>query len=196
MEDKSTQRVTDLLKRIHEGEEGARETLITLVYGELRKIATKRMRGERSNHTLQATGLVNEFVADMLSSSMLNRVSTTKHLYACTAIAMRRLLIDHHRSRRTRNKPIEGGTEVPVDNVLDSTIQRVEETTADMETLEKALNWLQKEHTRRYDAVMLHFYTGLLPQDIGPLLDVSPRTVQEDLRLALIGLREFIEKLK
>src|SRR6266516_2831178 len=97
------QRVTELLVRWSQGDDAALAELTPLVYGELRRLAHRQMGGERSDHTLQTTALVNEAylrLADQTNPSWQNRA----HFFAVAARAMRRILVSYARSQRSQKR--------------------------------------------------------------------------------------------
>src|SRR5215467_14286471 len=107
----SQQRVTDLLMRWSEGDDAALAELTPLVYGELRRLAHRHMGGERLDHTLQTTALVNEAylrLADQTNPRWQNRA----HFFAVAARAMRQILVSYARSQRSKKR---GGGAAKVD---------------------------------------------------------------------------------
>ena len=92
------QDVTQLLRRWQQGDEEATEALLPLIYGELRKIARRHLRGERHGHTLEATALVHEVYLRLSGGAELHW-NDRVHFYAVAAQMMRRVLVDHARSR-------------------------------------------------------------------------------------------------
>ena len=99
----SQQRVTDLLTRWSNGDDAALAELTPLVYEELRHLAHRQMRAERSDHTLQTTALVNEAylrLADQTNPSWQNRA----HFFAVAARAMRQIVVDYARSYQTQKR--------------------------------------------------------------------------------------------
>jgi RNA polymerase sigma-70 factor (ECF subfamily) len=110
--------VTVLLARARAGDEGARNDLIDRVYGELRRVADGLMRRERPGHTLSPTAVVHEAVIKMLAESALDGAKDRSYLFASAARAMREVLIDHARRRRTARRG-GGQQRVPLDAVVD-----------------------------------------------------------------------------
>src|SRR5438477_8277290 len=97
------QRVTELLAQWSHGDDAALAELTPLVYDELRRIAHRHMGGQRPDHTLQTTALVNEAylrLADQTSPSWQNRA----HFFAITAQAMRQILVNYARSKRAQKR--------------------------------------------------------------------------------------------
>src|SRR5881296_4555397 len=94
----SQQRVTELLTRWSQGDDAAPAELTPLVYGELRRLAHRHMGGERPDHTLQTTALVNEAYL-RLAGQTNPRWQNRAHFFAVTAQVMRHILTDHARRR-------------------------------------------------------------------------------------------------
>ena len=109
--------VTLLLNQVKDGDEEAHRELVSVVYGQLRRIAQRRMASERSDHTLQATELVHEAYIRLAGSLREQDWDSRAHFYGAAAEAMRRILINYARSRNTKKR---GGGKAPEPiNVLD-----------------------------------------------------------------------------
>ena len=100
MESEPRQGLTLILGRARTGDERAREELIALVYDELRRVASRLMRRERTDHTLSPTAVVHEAVIRLLGESVFDKAEDRNFLFASAARAMREVLIDHARRRR------------------------------------------------------------------------------------------------
>lgn len=171
---------TTLLDELKGGRKGAADQLMGLVYSELRKLAEHYMKGERRDHTLQATALVNEVYLDLFGSSQDAMVFENKqHFVAVAAKRMRRLLVDH---ARRRNAQIRGGGEakIQLDVAPDVGFFRDKELTA----LDDSLTALEERHPRACQVVELCFFGGLTQQETSEVLDISLATVQRDWDLA------------
>ena len=95
----SQQEITRLLSEWNEGEAGALERLLPLVEGELRRIAARHMRRENPNHTLQTTALMNEAFLKLVEQREV-RWQNRAHFFALSSHIMRRVLLDHARTRQ------------------------------------------------------------------------------------------------
>jgi len=148
-----------------------------LVYEELRRLAQIQMRGERSDHTLQTTALVHEAYLRLCGADVAwqGRV----HFLAVAATVMRRVLVDHARSR-DRAKRGGGADRVPLDEALAVSPERPEAVVA----LDEAIDRLSALDERKAHAVELHFFGGLTYEETAEALGVSPATVDRELRLA------------
>lgn len=180
----SRRSVTVLLGGIRDGKDGAGVQLIDLVYDELRRVASNRMRQERADHTLQPTALVNEVLVQLLDQDALGDMRNRKYFFAASVRAMRRILVDH---ARHRNATKRGGDidRIPLDDVLDD----LSDQNLDMLDLDEALDELATRSERQAEIVMLRFFGGLTVPEIAKQVSVSVSTVESDFRIAKAWLR-------
>jgi RNA polymerase sigma factor (TIGR02999 family) len=175
--------VTRLLSAWRSGDSHALERLTPLVYEELRELAHRYMRRERQNHTLQATAVVHEAYVRLIGMEVPWQNRT--HFYAVAARLMRRILVDHAKSRHREKR---GGpvTMVSVDVYQEDTNNLVGSTAGQIDVLEidEALERLAEQDERLANAVELHYFGGLTYQETAKALGVSEATVHRDLRLA------------
>ena len=159
------------------GDERLLDELVPLVYDELRELAARRLGGERSAHTLQATALVHEAYARLVGSEVdfADRV----HFFALAATTMRRILVDHARAR-AREKRGGGAAHVTLSEELAASPEEPEEMLA----LDDALRRLAEHDPRKAKVVELHFFGGLTYAETATALDISEATVDRDLRMA------------
>ncbi len=170
--------ITAFLTEIRRGNESALDELLPVVYGELRRIAARYLHRERDDHTLQPTALVNEAylrLVDQRQQDWRNRA----HFFAVAAQAMRRILIDHARSRG-KAKRGGGAYKVPLDDVLALAEERPEEMIA----LDDALRALAAVDPRKSRVVELRFFGGLSVEETAEALGVSEMTVMRDWSMA------------
>ncbi len=166
--------VTRIFAAIERGDAGAANELLPLVYDQLKREAQRRMAGERSDHTLQATALVHEAYLRLLGDERIpwqNR----GHFFAVAAEAMRRILVDH---ARKRGRVKRGGDRRRVP--LKSVDLAVQQNSSEILALDQALERLQKEDERMHKVVMLRFFAGLSIEDTASAMDVSSRTVKRE----------------
>jgi RNA polymerase sigma factor (TIGR02999 family) len=155
--------------------EGPPEELVTRVYEQLHRIAEGRMRQERKGHTLQATALVNEAWLRLAGRGEERGFESRSHFYHAAAEAMRRVLIDHARSRGRVKRG--GGRKRALVNVLDLAVEPdFEEVTA----VDDAIRQLEEKDPRAGRVVRLRFFTGLSVEETAAVLGVSSRTVIGD----------------
>jgi RNA polymerase sigma factor (TIGR02999 family) len=166
------------------------EDMFPLVYDELRRIAARAMRGERPDHTLCATALVNEA---WLEISKLTRTQwqNRSHFLAIAAQAMRRVLIDYAVARR-RLKRGGGQTLQPLDADAVA-IAVVAEQADDVLALDEALERLTAMNERHARIVECRFFGGMSVEETAEALDISPATVKRDWALARAWLNRELQ---
>jgi len=175
--------VTRLLSAWRAGDSNALGRLTPLVYEELRELAHRYMRRERRNHTLQATAVVHEAYVRLVGMDVPWQNRT--HFYAVAARLMRRILVDHAKSRHREKR---GGpvTMMSVDVYEEDTDHVIGSSAGEIDVLEidEALERLAQQDERLANAVELHYFGGLTYQETAKALDISEATVHRDLRLA------------
>ncbi len=180
--------VTRLLVAWSGGEEEALDSLMPLVYSELRRLASRALRGERAGHTLQTTALVHEAYVRLVGADV--DWEGSRHFMRVAARAMRRVLVDHARRRQSQKR---GSGAAPID--LDSLegVLPGEGRPEDVLELDEALERLIALEERKGRAVELHYFGGLSYEEIAVALDVSPATVHRDLRMARAWLYKELQ---
>jgi RNA polymerase sigma factor (TIGR02999 family) len=173
--------VTQLLEAMHDGDPGAAERLLPLVYAELHRLAKAYMRRERPDHTLQATALINEAYLRLLGDDIdwKNRA----HFIGLAAHVMRRVLVDYARAHKADRRA--GGLQrVELRDDLALSPERLDEVTL----LDDAMTRLAAHNPRQARVVELRYFGGLSVEQIAELLDIAPRSVKRDWSLARIWL--------
>jgi RNA polymerase sigma factor (TIGR02999 family) len=168
------QEVTRLLVSWSKGDQKALEELTPLVYAELRRLAGRFLRRERSDHTLQSTALVHEAflrLIDQRSVQWQNRA----HFFGVAAQLIRRILVDYARSRQTAKRGADA-----VKLSLDDAMVVAEKRDLDLVALDDALNNLARLDPQQSRIVELRFFTGLSIEETAEVLGVSPATVKRD----------------
>jgi RNA polymerase sigma-70 factor (ECF subfamily) len=170
----SEPKITELLLAWGEGDETALEQLIPLVYQELHRLARHYMRQEQPGHTLETTALINEAYLRLVDT---NRVpwQNRSHFYAICARAMRRILIDHAKSRH-RAKRGGGAREVSLDEVASLARDR----SAELVLLDEALKRLEAFDKRKSQVVELRFFGGLSIEETAEVMKISTISVSRD----------------
>lgn len=176
--------VTVLLAAVRAGDARARQSLVDLVYEELRRLAGGLMRRERADHTLQPTALVHEAFMRLLRDDAQSRWENRRHFFGAASEAMRRILVDHARGRAAE-KRVGDAHRVPLDDFL----VVFEDNMIDLLSLDQALTELAELQPRQYQIINLYFFLGLMQKEIGDLCAVSHTTVEHDLRKAKAWLR-------
>src|SRR6476469_4327488 len=174
----SKQRVTELLEQWSQGDDAALAELTPLVYEELRRLAHRQMGGERPDHTLQTTALVNEAylrLADQTKPRWQNRA----HFFAVAARAMRQILVNYAKSYRSQKR---GGGALKVE--LDETALVSQGQSREIVELHEALEQLAALDARKAEVVELKYFGGLNYDEIAEVLKISPVTVRRDWEFA------------
>lgn len=182
-----TTSVTDCLARLRSGQAEALDTLLPLVYDELRAIARRQLRREDTGHTLGATALVHEAYVRLADRERL-APKDRQHFFAIAAQSMRRVLIDHARARK-RQKRGQGQAALPLEDV-EAFLTR--EAADELTALDEALDRLAAANPRAALVVERRFFAGLSLAETAETLGVSLKTVHRDWLLARAWLRKEI----
>jgi RNA polymerase sigma-70 factor, ECF subfamily len=173
-----TSTISRLLESVRNGDAAAAAALTPMLYNELHRLAMHHMRNERPGHTLQATALVNEAYLKLIDNREANWQNRA-HFLAIASQAMRRVLIDHARSKRRVKR---GGLQQKV--ALEDVVIAAEEQTYDLIALDEALDRLAKVDARQSRIVELRFFGGLSVEQTAEVLSISPKTVKRDWAVA------------
>lgn len=173
---------TEILRDWAAGDENAPVRLMPLVYGELRRRAASYLRGERPDHTLQATALVHESYMQLVDQSRANWKNRA-HFCSVAAQMMRRILVQH---ARTHNRDKRGGKWEKI--YLDETRELGNERPPDLVALDDALRSFATTYPRESEVVELKFFGGLDRDEIAEVLKVSSKTVSRDWNFAKLWL--------
>jgi len=174
----SPQRVTQFLQQWSGGDDAALAELTPLVYEELRRLAHHYMEGQRPDHTLQTTALVNEAYLRLADQTNPNWQSRA-HFFAVAARAMRQILVSYARSNRAQKR---GGGGVRVD--LDEAALVSPQESKEIVDLHEALEQLSVLDSRKAQVVELKFFGGLNYDEMAEVLKISGVTVRRDWRFA------------
>ena len=179
--------ITQLLNEWGHGDQAALDQLMPLVYAELRRMARRHMNQQRPAHTLQTTALIHEAYLRLAGDSA-RQWESRGHFYGVAAKAMRCVLVDHARSRRSAKR---GGAVRPV--TLDEGIHTSGKRLAGLIALDDALTDLAKLNPRQCQVIELRFFAGLSVEEASAILKVSPDTVMRDWRAAKAWLERELE---
>jgi len=177
--------VTRLLSEIRNGDEGAAEQLIPIVYKELRRMAASVMKHERAGHTLQPTAVVHEAYMKMMDGVQISPENRA-HFFAIAGRSMRQVLVDHARRRLADKRGGEMQQRVELDDDFALTEQQSTEVLALHEALEK----LQKLDPRQARIVEMHYFADNEVTEIAQALGIGERTVKRDLQTARLYLKK------
>jgi RNA polymerase sigma factor (TIGR02999 family) len=170
----STAQVSELLVNWGQGDQDAREALIPLVYGELRRLARHYLRGERPDHTLQSAALVNEAYLRLVRQEP-PQWQNRAHFFGVAARLMRQILVDHARNRQAGKR----GAGVPR-LTLDPQIGLPQKREIDLVALDDALNRLASLDPQQSRLIELRFFGGLSIEETSEVLNISPATVKRE----------------
>jgi RNA polymerase sigma factor (TIGR02999 family) len=170
----SSERVSKLLLNWGQGDQGAREALIPLVYDELRRLARRYLRRERLDHTLQSAALVNEAYLRLIRQDQ-PQWQNRAHFFGVAAQLMRHILVDHARNRAAAKR----GAGAPR-LTLDPDVALPQTRDVDLVALDDALNQLAALDPQQSRLVELRFFGGLSIEETSVVLGVSPATVKRE----------------
>jgi RNA polymerase sigma factor (TIGR02999 family) len=179
--------LTDLLGRWKTGDQAAFDTLVPLIYSELRRIAHRYLRHERPDHTLQSTALVHEAYIRLMKQST-HDFQNRAHFLAISAQLMRQILVEYARHRKAMKR--DASLLVTLDNgVLVPEIKDV-----DLVALDDALEALAQLDIRQSRIVELKFFGGLSTDEVSIVLGISTATVKREWATARVWLRHEMRK--
>lgn len=177
--------ITRLLENARSGDPAALDALLSAVYRDLKEIASRHMRRERPDHTLQPTALVHEAFLRLAPVSEVE-YQDRRHYLRAASLAMRRVLVDHARARNAGKR--EGALRITLDESIASS-----DSPVDAIDLSDALERLAEAEPRCAEVVQLRFFAGLEVTEIGELLGVSVATVKRDWRFAKAWLAHELD---
>jgi len=192
--------VSTLLVEWRDGDEGARNRLVSIIYDELRRMAAASLRNENCGHTLQPTALVHELYLHMFASGSASPYNR-KHLLAIAARQMRRILVDHARSRRAEKRG--GGKPVSLEQIGEPAISAPRDSLAvvgiqhgaqDLLEIDEALSKLAELDERAAQVIELRFFVGMTETETADALGVSVTTVKRDWDFARAWLYKALDK--
>jgi RNA polymerase sigma factor (TIGR02999 family) len=175
---------THILSAIEQGDPHAAEQLLPLVYEELRRLATEKLAGESPGQTLQATALVHEAYLRLVDVQKAQPWNSRGHFFAAAAEAMRRILVERARHKRSLKA---GGGRRRVELVDVEVLADCEGE--DLLALHEALEKLQQKDKRKAELVKLRFFAGLTIEQAAAVLGISTSTADDDWAYARCWLR-------
>jgi len=186
----NAQGITNLLHQWQAGEPSAQEQLLDIVHGELRRLARVHMRGERPDHVLQPTALVNEVYLRLAQLHSIQWRDRT-HFFAMASRLMRRILVDAARARRAGRR---GRSYVRVTLNEARAVNAPDADLPDVLALDQVLTRLAALDMRKAHLVELRFFGGLTMEESAEVLDVSAETAARDWRTAKLWLRRELSR--
>lgn len=180
--------VTQLLIDWNGGDKNALEKLLPMIYQELHLLASRYLRRERPNHTIQATALVNEAYLRLIDQKQV-QWQNRAHFFAIAAQMMRRILINYARDQHAAKR---GGYTIKVS--LNEAIGLANTQDLDLMALDEALDKLALTDSRKSRLIELWFFAGLTLEETAEVLDISLATAKRDWTLARAWLYRAIKK--
>lgn len=177
--------VTKLLMAWREGDERALDQLAPIVYAELRQIAARQVRRERSAVTLRATALVHDAFLRLVEASRIDWQGRA-HFFAIAARLMRQILVERARRRRAQKR---AGEAASLDDVVELAAER---RSAPLLALDDALARLAVLDERQHRVVELRYFGGLTNEEVAAVLGISVATVKREWGVARAWLRREI----
>jgi RNA polymerase sigma factor (TIGR02999 family) len=164
--------VTRILNAIEQGDPHAAEQLLPLVYDELRKLAAQKLMQEKPGQTLQATALVHEAYLRLIGGDAVQPWDSRRHFFAAAAEAMRRILVENARRKRSAK---HGGKRLRVD--LDDALLVANDPSPTLLEVDELLDQLAQADPKAAELVKLRFFAGLTGEQTAQVLGISPRSV-------------------
>jgi RNA polymerase sigma factor (TIGR02999 family) len=180
--------ITRALSTIEGGDVQAAEQLLPLVYDELRRLAAQKMARELPGQTLEATALVHEAYLRLVDTDKVQQWNSRGHFFAAAAEAMRRILVERARHKRS----LKGGGDRHRLEVADIELA-VAEPNVDLLALNEVLENLEKHDKRMAELVKLRFFAGLTTAQAAEVLGISTSTANNDWAYARCWLRLEME---
>src|SRR5580698_5226938 len=181
--------ISVLVHRYANGDKESLDQLLPLVYAELRRIAQKHLRDERSGHTLQPTALVNEVYLRLAGQSPPN-IQDRVHFLSLSAQVMRQILIDHARVKFAQKR---GGRQEKLS--LDEAQEACVEDSAVMVRVDDALKQLERLDARKARLVEMRFFGGMTAEESAALLALPLTVVRRELRVAQAWLHRELNNV-
>ncbi len=177
--------ITQILHQIDQGDNAASAQLLPLVYEELRRLASAKLAREATGQTLQATALVHEAYLKLAGSPNDKTYRDRRHFFAVAATAMRQILVDRARGKRSLKR---GG------DLRREPLQDVAESLPDVEllALHEALNKLQSEDPLKSRLVELRYFVGLTGDQAAEVLEISPSSADRQWAFARAWLQQEV----
>ena len=177
--DQMSSDVTQILLDVTNGKRERVDELLKLLYHDLKSVASNALRGERADHTLQPTALVNEAYLQLVNQTRVDWKNRS-HFCAVASTLMRRILVDHARERNAAKR----GGGAPVLTLISEPAALVDRSQIDLVELDKALILLAELNPRHARVIELRFFGGLSTDETAHVLEISAWTVKNDWRMA------------
>jgi RNA polymerase sigma-70 factor (ECF subfamily) len=176
--------VTELLKRAQAGDRDSLDSILPMVYDELRAVARRQLALERSDHTLQPTALVHEAYIRLLEQTQVDWQNRL-HFFSIASQMMRRILVNYAVERNAKKRG-DGATKVQLDDA--ASFGKPDET-LDIVLLDQVLESLATLDERQARIVELRFFGGMTIEETAAVLEISPATVKREWQMAKAWLQ-------
>ncbi len=177
-----------LLQQMANGDKEAADVVMPRIYDELRSLAARYLAGERADHTLQPTALAHEAYMRLVDQSRTDWKDRA-HFLAIASEMIRRVLVDHARSKHAAKRGGANRSPMPINEAIDAQAM----TNPDLLALSEALDELDALNQRHRQVVEMRFFGGLTIQETAEVLRVSPQTVKSDWAMARAWLRARLD---
>ena len=171
--------VTKIINELHQGNSSRAERLLPLIYDELRRLATQKFSREKPGHTLQPTVLVHEAYLRLVDVQQPQQWSGRGHFFGAAAEAMRRILIEHARSRKYLRR---GGGRERVD--LQDVDLSIDGPNIDILALDEALTRMEHRWPEKAQLVQLRYFTGMTIAEASAAMGISHATAERHWKFA------------
>jgi RNA polymerase sigma factor (TIGR02999 family) len=182
--------ITEMLRAWSEGKREALDDLLPLVHEELHKQASRYLRHERKDHTLQTTALIHEAYLKLIDQRDVKWQSRT-HFFAIAAQAMRRILVDYAKTRHREKRGGDDSVKLPLE---EATLVVADEKSIDLMALDEALTRLAQIDEQQARLVELRYFSGLSLEETAEVLLVSRATVGRDWNVAKAWLHRELTR--
>lgn len=183
----------ELLERSRAGDEQSLNQLVSTLYSELHRVASRQLRGERTDHTLQTTALVHEVYLKLAGSREFG-FNDKAHFLRVASRVMRQVLVDHARARATRKRdPSQQGEFEPLTTAI-QVESRKGVAPLELLDLDRALEALSREDQSLAELIEMRYFGGMTAEEAAGALGQSVHVVRHDLRLAQAWLSRRLSK--
>ena len=188
-QNRSTQDITGILRAWHDGNREALDTLLPIVYDELRRQAHRYLRNERKGHSLQTTGLIHEAYLRLTEQRSIEWESRTQ-FFGIASNLMRQILVDYAKAKH-RLKRGGKADNLPLEEAF---LVTTEETNVDLLAMDEALNRLAEMDEQQSRIVELRYFSGLSIEETAEVLSISASTVKRDWNVAKAWLKHELSR--
>ena len=188
-QNRSTQDITGILRAWHDGNREALDTLLPIVYDELRRQAHRYLRNERKGHSLQTTGLIHEAYLKLTEQRSIEWESRTQ-FFGIASNLMRQILVDYAKAKH-RLKRGGKADNLPLEEAF---LVTTGETDIDLLAMDEALNRLAEMDEQQSRIVELRYFSGLSIEETAEVLSISASTVKRDWNVAKAWLKHELSR--